>query len=90
VCCAARKRPAVTLTKPSKPSDAPDRKRLAELIALAEAGDAAALRAYSIKTYYSAAVERDRFRHRAILACRLALNWGLIHSWCTRRPQHTR
>jgi hypothetical protein len=52
----------------SKPSYAPDRKRLAELAALAEAGDVAALRGYWIKTYYTAAIEMDRFRHRAILA----------------------
>jgi hypothetical protein len=52
----------------SKPSYAPNRKRLAELVALAETGDAAALRAYAIKTYYTSAVELDRFRHRAILA----------------------
>jgi len=52
----------------SKPSYAPDRKRLAELVALAEAGDAAGLRAYSVRVYYSAALELDRFRHRAILA----------------------
>ena len=52
----------------SKPSYAPDRKRLQELVDLAGAGDVAALRAYAIKTYYSAVLEMDRFRHRAILA----------------------
>ncbi len=52
----------------SKPSYAPDRKRLAELVALAEAGDAAGLRAYSVRVYYSAALELDRFRHRCIIA----------------------
>jgi hypothetical protein len=52
----------------SAASYAPDRKRLAELVAMAEAGDVAALRAYAIKTYYTAAVECDRFRHRAIIA----------------------
>jgi len=52
----------------SKPSYAPDRKRLAELVALAEAGDIAALRAHAIKVYFSASLELDRYRHRAILA----------------------
>jgi len=51
----------------SSASYAPDRKRLQELVDLADAGDAAALRAYAIKVY-SAALECDRFRHRAILA----------------------
>ncbi len=49
-------------------SYAPDRKRLQELVDLANAGDAAALRAYAIKVYYSAALEMDRFRHRCIIA----------------------
>ena len=52
----------------SPASYAPDRKRLAELVALAEAGDVAGLRAYSVRVYYSAALELDRYRHRAILA----------------------
>jgi hypothetical protein len=41
----------------SKPSYWPDRKRLQALIDLADAGDAEALRAFAIKTYYSAAIE---------------------------------
>ena len=52
----------------SASSYAPDRKRLQELVDLADAGDAAALRAYAIKVYYSAALEMDRFRHRCIIA----------------------
>jgi len=52
----------------SSASYAPDKKRLQELVDLADAGDAAALRAYAIKVYYSAALEMDRFRHRCIIA----------------------
>ena len=52
----------------SKPSYASDRGRLLQLVRLAEEGDIDSLRAYAIKTYYSAAIELDRFRHRAILA----------------------
>jgi len=52
----------------SPASYAPDRKRLAELVKLAEVGDAAGLRAFAIKTYYSAALQMDRFRHRCIIA----------------------
>ena len=47
----------------SKPSYAPDRKRLAELVAMAEAGDAAGLRAYGIRVSHTGAQELDRFRH---------------------------
>ena len=42
--------------------------RLLQLVRLAEEGDIESLRAYAIKTYYSASIELDRFRHRAILA----------------------
>jgi len=52
----------------SKPSYACDRGRLAELVKLAEAGDAAGLRGYGIRVFYSGAQALDRFRHRAILA----------------------
>jgi hypothetical protein len=52
----------------SKPTYAPDRKRLAELTALVEAGDAKALRAYAIKVYYSAALALDRYRQMAVIA----------------------
>ena len=52
----------------SKPSYASDRGRLLQLVRLAEEGDIESLRAYAIKTYYSASIELDRFRHRAILA----------------------
>ena len=52
----------------SKPSYAPDRKRLAELVKLMDAGDAAGLRAYAIRVFYSGAQALDRYRHRAILA----------------------
>ena len=52
----------------SKPSYAPDRKRLAELVALAEAGDAASLRAYGIRVFYTGAQALDRYRHKAIIA----------------------
>ena len=52
----------------SKPSYAPDRKRLQALSDLAEAGDAAALRAYAIRVFYTGAQALDRYRHRAIIA----------------------
>ena len=52
----------------SKPSYACDRGRLAELVALADAGDVAGLRAYGIKVFYSGAQALDRYQHRAILA----------------------
>ena len=52
----------------SSTSYAPDRKRLQELVDLADLGDAAALRAYAIKVYYSAALKMDRFRYRCIIA----------------------
>ncbi|MGA8651262.1 MAG: hypothetical protein WB677_11665, partial [Xanthobacteraceae bacterium] len=50
------------------PSYECDRGRLAELVALAEAGDAAGLRGYAIRVFYSGAQALDRYRHRAILA----------------------
>jgi hypothetical protein len=46
----------------------PDRPRLAKLIEMAEAGDAKALRGYSIKVYYSAALALDRYRQMAVIA----------------------
>jgi hypothetical protein len=52
----------------SKPSYACDRGRLAELVALAEAGEVAGRRTYGIKVFYSGAQALDRYRHRAILA----------------------
>ncbi len=52
----------------SKPSYACDRGRLAELVRLAEAGDAAGLRAYGIRVFYTGAQALDRYRHRAIIA----------------------
>ncbi len=52
----------------SKPSYECDRGRLAALVALAEAGDVAGLRAFGIRVFYSGAQALDRFRHRAIIA----------------------
>jgi hypothetical protein len=59
----------------SKPSYAPDRKRLAELVALAEAGDAASLRANGIRVFYTGAQALDRYRHKAIIAIEAAPGW---------------
>ncbi len=64
----------------SKPSYARDRKRLAELVALAEACGAAGLRAYAIRVFYTGAQALDRYRHRAIIAIRRALGKRLPHS----------
>ena len=52
----------------SKPSYACDRGRLAELVKLAEAGDAAGLRAYGIHVFYTAAQQLDRYRQMAVIA----------------------
>ena len=52
----------------SKPSHVCDRGRLAELVKLAEGGDAAGLRAYAIRVFYTGAQALVRYRHRAIIA----------------------
>jgi hypothetical protein len=52
----------------SKRSCAPDRRRLAPLVDLAAGGDIDALRRFGCPIYYTAGVECDRHRHRAILA----------------------
>jgi hypothetical protein len=53
----------------SAPSTSPsDRKELAALTAMAEAGDVAGLRAYGIRPYYSGAIKLDRYRQLAIIA----------------------
>ena len=48
---------------------------------MAEAGDAAGLRAYGIRVFYTGAQALDRYRHRAIIAIRPAPG---------KRPPHSR
>jgi hypothetical protein len=53
----------------SAPSTSPsDRKELAALTSLVEAGDIEGLRAYGIRPYYAGAIKLDRYRQCAVIA----------------------